>query len=176
MSTITIQESGLSFGPFDSDRCFPIETSKTYAAIQNDGVKMAEFLWIKSEGQRRRVWIVEAKSSSPQPGNKQPFDKFIGELRDKLVNGLSLGMAAILGRHPKTEDELPLAFKELELRSAEFLLLVVINGHADEWLPPLDDALNDALRTTIKTWALGANSVKVINDQMAIKHGLIAAT
>jgi hypothetical protein len=175
MSTITIQESGLSFGPFDPTCCFPIESSKTYEAIQNDGVKMAEFLWIKSEGQRRRVSIVEAKSSSPQPGNKQPFDKFIGELRDKLVNGLSLGMAAVLGRHPEAADELPSAFKSLDLGNTEFLLLVVINGHADDWLSPLDDALNAALRSTVKTWALGANSVKVINDRMAKMYGLIVA-
>jgi len=175
MSTITIQESGLTFGPFDPTYCFPVESSKTYAAIKNDGVKMAEFLWIKSEGQRCRVWIVEAKSSSPRPGNQQPFDQFIGELKDKLINGLSLGMAAVLGRHPDSEAELPQAFKALDLGSAEFLLLVVINGHADDWLPPLDDALNAALRSTIKTWALGANSVKVINDRMAKRYGLIAA-
>ncbi|MFN0080445.1 MAG: hypothetical protein ACKVY0_28585 [Prosthecobacter sp.] len=174
MSEITIPESGMSFGPFGEAECFRIETSETYKAIQ-EGVMMAEFLLIRDSQGKRQVWIVEAKKSSPQKvADPQRFDEFIGELRDKLLNGLSLGLASMLGRHLAAENELPQAFRDLDLKLAEFRLIVVINGHRDEWLPPLDDALKIALHSTIKTWALGANSVAVLNDKMARKHGLIA--
>lgn len=175
MSLITITEPGVAFGPFDADSCYHVEKSDAYKAII-EGVMMAEFLLIRDSGKGRRVWVVEAKSSSPQKAtDKERFAEFIGELRDKLLNGLSLGLAAILGRHLAAEGELPQSFRDLDLKQAEFRLVVVISGHKDEWLPDLDDALKLALHSTIKTWALGANSVAVLNDRMAKMHGLIAA-
>lgn len=43
MTTQTIVESGMTFGPYPDGRCFYIEKSNTYADIQQ-GVQMAEFL------------------------------------------------------------------------------------------------------------------------------------
>ena len=49
MSTqpITITESSMKFGPFEPDECFHVEASRVYKAMQ-DGVKMAEFLWLRT--------------------------------------------------------------------------------------------------------------------------------
>lgn len=175
MSVISIEESGVTFGPFPVDDCYRVETCDAYKTIM-DGVMMAEFLLIRDNGKGRRMWVVEAKSSSPKLStDPQRFAEFIGELRDKLLNGLSLGLAAIVGRHPSAEHELPPSFRGLVLKDAEFRLVVVISGHKDEWLLPLDDALKVALHATIKTWALGPNSVAVLNDRMAKMHGLIAS-
>ncbi|MDZ4287820.1 MAG: hypothetical protein U0984_07670, partial [Prosthecobacter sp.] len=172
-STVTIEESGMVFGPYNEGECFRIEASEAYRAIQT-GVMMAEFLLIRNSSDRRAVWIIEAKSRSPHAGAKQRFDEFIGELREKLVNALHLGLASCLGRHRAAEHQLPQAFRDLDLKVVAFRLIVVIKGHEDDWLPPLDDALNAALNATIKTWALGANSVVVINDRLARARGLIS--
>lgn len=48
MTTQPIVESGMTFGPYPDGRCFYIEKSKAYAAIQQD-VKMAEFLLLRMD-------------------------------------------------------------------------------------------------------------------------------
>ncbi len=171
--TPPINESGMTFGPYPIDNCFYIEKSELYKKLRN-GVPMAEFLLIRSKANNSpQVWVVEAKSSSPQPITQPNFDKFIGEIREKLINALSLSIAACLKRHPGAEIELPASFKTLDLAKATFRLVLVINEHQESWLPPLQDALNNALHSTVKTWGLPANAVVVINDTMAKEHGLI---
>lgn len=177
---ITIAESGMTFGPFAESHCFQIENSLLHNSAQ-PGVQIAEFLLIQN-GQGNlppQVWIVEAKSSTPNPGSPLPgaaetFSEFIAEIRDKLLNALTLGVTACFGRHANAGQGLPQAFTGLPLDRTVFRLVLVINGHKAEWLPPLQDALTQALRVTSRTWGLGAGSVVVINDTLARQRGLIA--
>lgn len=173
MTTQAIVESGMTFGPYPEGQCFYIEKSKLYQKLQK-GVQMAEFLLLQlRDNQIPSVWIIEAKSSTPQPGNQQHFDEFIGEIREKLVNGLSLGIAACLRRHPDAESELSALFTSIDLANSEFRLILVVNGHKNEWLPPLQEALVKALHPTVKTWGLSATSVTVLNEVLAKEYGLI---
>jgi len=119
--------------------------------------------------------VVEAKSSSPRPETNPNFEDFIDEIREKLTNALSLGLAACLKRHKGTYAELPQPFKNLDLSSVDFRLILVINGHKETWLPPLQEALSKALLSTVKTWALSATAVAVINEELAKSSGLILA-
>jgi len=136
---------------------------------------MAEFLWLRqSRGQDGLVWIVEAKSSSPRSETQPNFEAFIEEVRQKLTNALMLCFAACLNRHKDAEGELPAGFKNLNLSVVQFRMVLVIRGHRDSWLPPLQDALTMAFRAIVKIWALSPPAVAVINDQMARKHGLIS--
>jgi len=168
-------ESDMTFGPFPDGHCFRIEQSRTYQAVQ-DGVRMAEFILLRMhENGLPHVWIVEAKSSSPRPENEPNFADFIGEIRDKLVNALTLGVASILNRHPIAAAELPELFRNLNLTTACFRLVLIINGHQKPWLSPLQDALRSELRATSMTWGLGANAVAVINHEDARRFGLISA-
>ena len=177
---ITIAESGMTFGPFAKTHCFQIENSLLHNSAQ-PGVQIAEFLLIQN-GQGNlppQVWIVEAKSSTPNPGSPLPgaaetFSDFIAEIRDKLLNALTLGVTACIGRHANAGQVLPQAFTGLPLDRTVFRLVLVINGHKAEWLPPLQDALTQALRVTSRTWDLGAGSVVVMNDTLARQRGLIA--
>lgn len=163
----------MSFGPYPNQDCFYIEKSQTYLKIQN-GVQMAEFLLMRDRGgDSPMVWVVEAKSSSPRPETAHDFDGFIADIKEKFINGLTLGIAAILQRH-STYEELPVPFKELDLSRSSFRFVLVIRGHRDDWLSPIQDALHNALRATIRTWGLPAPSVVVLNDELARQHGLIA--
>ena len=165
----------MTFGPFLDEHCFEIETSATYAAIQG-GVKMAEFLLLRfGENKPPCVWIVEAKQSAPRHTSAEDFKDYIREIRDKLLNGLGMGIAAILKRHPAAQNELPLPFRNLDLSIAGFRLILVVNGHKKDWLPPLQDALQKALHVTIKTFALGPLSVVVMNHEVAKSKGLISS-
>lgn len=173
MITQPIIESGMTFGPYPDGRCFYIEKSRVYTAIQGN-IKIAEFLLLRMENAKSpALWVVEAKSSTPRPETKPNFDEFIAEIREKLVNAFSLGWASCLRRHPLAEAELPAAFKTLDLSQTDVKFFLVIKGCQEAWLPPLQDALKDALRTTVKTWALAPTSVVVINDNLAQKYGLI---
>ena len=173
MTTRSIVESGMTFGPYPADHCFHIEKSKTYAAIQS-GVKVAEFLLLRMDsGKAPVLWVVEAKSSSPRPENQPNFDAFIAEVREKLVNAFSLGWASCLKRHQQADAELPEPFKKLDLSRSDVRFILVINGHPKSWLPPLQEALQRALYSTIKTWRFAPTSVTVINEVLAKQYNLI---
>lgn len=164
----TITESGMTFGPFEPEHVFHIEKSGLYGSL-GEGIKTSEFVLIVS-GESPSFWEVEAKSSSPRPNN-QNFADFLAEIRDKWVNSLALTSSAILGRHANPTD-LPDTFFNQSLGEIGVKLVLVIPGHKSEWLPPLRDALSRELRATIKTWALGPSAVFVLNEEMAVKHGL----
>lgn len=173
MTTQRIVESGMEFGPYAEGRCFHIEKSESYKNIE-DHIKIAEFLLLHAdEGKSPVLWIVEAKSSSPRPETRKNFDDFIAKIREKLVNAFSLGWACCLGRHQCAERELPDAFKKLNLSRVDLKFVLVIHGHRESWLPPLQDALRIALLSTVKTWAFSPTSVAVINDALAREYGLI---
>ncbi len=162
------------FGPYPEGYYFYIEKSKTYQNIQDDdnkhGVKIAEFLLLRQNS--LTVWIVEAKSSSPRPKTQPNFDNFIKGVQEKLTNALTLFVATHLKRH-STWEELPNLFQTLDLSKASFSLILVIKGHKEMWLPPLQDALKKLLKPTVKTWNLSPTSVVVLNDVQAKKWGLI---
>jgi len=172
MTTEAIIESGMTFGPYPAGQCFYIEKSTCYAKVQ-EGVQMAEFLLLKRQRQGPTVWVVEAKSSSPRPETQPKFAEFIDEIRIKLTNGFLLAVAARLQRHPAAANELPDPFKTLDLKERGFRFVLVINGYRKEWLAPLQSALVQALKPVVKTWALPATSVAVLNHELAQQHGLI---
>lgn len=176
MTTQAIIESGMTFGPYPEGQCFYIEKSACYERIR-EGVTMVEFLLLRNHtGLSGVVWVVEAKSSSPQPIGRLKFAEFIEEIRTKLINGFLLGVAICLGRHASGASDLPKPFTTLNLKDSSFRFVLVINGHKDEWLPPLQEALSLALKSVVKSWALPSASVVVLNHAGARQHGLILPT
>ncbi len=172
MTIETIHESEMSFGPFPEGHCFYIEKSKIYKKLQ-PSVQIAEFLLIHSE-EPPVVWIVEAKSSSPHPMNQTDFDVFIDEIKNKLVNAFSLGMAACLNRHQLEPGEISPNFSDISIEKVDCRFILVIKGHQESWLAPLKDALEKVLHVTLKIWGLQPkNSVVVLNDDLARQYHLI---
>ena len=173
--TIAIDESGMTFGPYPSERCFHIEKSALYTDIRQ-GVKMAEFLLLRADSDRpATLWVVEAKSSSPRPKNDPDFGQFIMEIREKWLNALSLILASLLGRHQQAGAELPGPFELLDLSQFDVRFVLVINGHPKDWLSPIQDALRQSLRPVVKTWRFAPTSVVVLNEELASKRQLISA-
>jgi hypothetical protein len=182
MKTVYIEESGMKFGPYPEDECFYIEKSQTYKRIQQN-VKMAEFLLLRSRKRSQQLWIVEAKLTAPNleksvpNSDKQPndFDKFIKEVHEKLSNALSLWLALYLKRHPN--ENLPQVFQELHLANVEFRLILVVKKHQEDWLPPLQDALQKSLKKPLHVtrliWGLSTMKVIVMNDKLAQDKKLI---
>ncbi len=178
MSEKSIEEFGVSFGPFNEDYLFHIEECATISNInkcakKSEGVQIAEFLLLVLENELPIIWVIEAKSSSPQPRNQIDFDDYINSIREKLSNSLSLFFAIYLKRHFASESELSENFQQTNMSVASFNLVLIINGHKEEWLPQLQDALKKSLKPTVKIWNLSPTSVKVLNDNGARELGLI---
>lgn len=167
MTTEAISESGMTFGPYPAGQCFYIEKSACYSQVQ-EGVQIAEFLLLRQQENGPTMWIVEAKSSCPRE-----FNPYMDEIRVKLLNAFMLGVAACLGRHPATTDELPETFKNLELKTVSFRFVLVIKGVPEYHLEVLQNALSAVLKPVIKSWAMSPTSVMVLNETIAQKHGLI---
>ena len=88
MSTEPIMESGMTFGPYPDGHCFYIEKCAVVDKInknarKSEGVQIAEFLLLTLENELPIIWVIEAKSSSPQPNNQIDFDGYIKEIREK---------------------------------------------------------------------------------------------
>ncbi len=168
----TIDESGMRFGPFDDDAFFSIEASSIRAAL-GPGIKAPEFVWLKHESPAA-LWFVEAKSSSPQPNHIPDFDKFLDEIAQKFIHGLTLFVAACLDRHADPTVELSPRLRAVNLGGAKIRLILVINGHDKAWLPPLQDALRKVLEVDRRVWGLDSSAVVVLNHVMAATRGLVA--
>ena len=168
MAMITMNESDMEFGPFDEEYLYKIEHSALHNSI-GKGVKIAEFVFY--ENSSKCFWIVEAKSSSPCPQNVEDFSKFIHDIEEKLTNAFLLLNSTILSRHEETD--IPTAFLSTRLKETTYKFFLVIRGHAEAWLPPLQDAVGIALNRYLKSWNIAPNSILVINDSMARNRGLI---
>jgi hypothetical protein len=174
--SLTINESAMAFGPYSESACFYIEKSPTYTNL-GDGVKMVEFVLNQpSDIQEPIFCLVEAKHSSPRPNNHVDFSEFINEISEKMINGISLLFATILRRHGASEEILPESMHSVDLSRCKVRCILVVNGHANEWLPPIQDALRKSLLSMNKTWNFGPNMVVVLNEVIAAKYPLLRAT
>ena len=173
MSKISFIESGMTFGPFEDSDFFYIEKSQTYAKIQ-EHVKMAEFLLLRSSSSKMHVFVIEAKSSSPSPTNEIDFDKFINDIKMKFYNAFTLSLSMIHNRHSQALKELPSNFRSLNPEQIEFRLVLIINGHPIDWLPPIKSSLEFGLIPLIKTWPISGSAVIVLNEELAKEHSLIS--
>lgn len=175
MSQGAFVESGMAFGlnP-EKYRCYRIEQGNIYQGI-GDRPRMAECLMlrIREEKPPPLIFVIEAKSSSPRPETRPNFDEFIREIRKKLSTALSLSIAIFLERHPVGDGQIPSEYREINLSDINFRLVLVIKGHKKEWLPPLQEKLQRALRPTVRIRALRGPSVLVMNDEIARKNDLI---
>ena len=176
MTSVTIEESGMTFGPFPEDDCLHLEQNAIYERIRQ-GVKIAEMAVARPARGGRALWLIEAKSSSPRPGAGEQasrFNAFIDEIRDKLGNALTLFIAIALARHGDPGAILPQGLAGLPLGQLDIRLILVVKGHRDDWCVPLQDALRGALQPLVKTFAIRPDAVAVVNDTTAREYGLIS--
>jgi hypothetical protein len=54
-----------------------------------------------------------------------------------------------------------------------FRFILIINGHKEEWLAPVGDALKRKLKPYLKIWRIGENGVAVLNQDGARMRGLV---
>lgn len=167
---ITIIESGMTFGPFDPDRVYRIETSTVVKArLSPSGIKVCEFVW-RSPGEN--VFLVEAKSTVPnKKTSPDAYNEFFTEIFEKFDNSLHIVAAGLSSRKPDLEREIRDVLSLNNLASApKIYFYLVIPAIPDEFLPQFNDKLSIVLKRQCRIWNAEA---KVLNERLARKQGLI---
>ena len=169
---MVIKESGMTFGDYPPETVFYIEKSAFYQDMGN-GVLTVEFILNRTSklpNETPQLLFVEAKSSSPKPGNRMNFEPFIDKISSKFIHSLEM-FAALSMKNRDEHRELPKMIAEADYGKYEFVLVLVIKGHEKEWLSPIVDGLNRQLIPQKHIWKC---RVVVLNDEMARARKLIA--
>lgn len=164
---IEIPESGVTFGPFEENSIYQIESSKNLPSH----VKPVEFAWLAPRG--NKLVLVEAKSSFSKPGSEQDFHKNLEEIYTKLVDSLAVLVASELRRHPNIYEELPERFKNLSWHNLEVHMRLVIPSFEKSWLAPISDELRKRLKHVLASFGISELNFQVLNQELALQQGLI---
>ena len=120
------------------------------------------------------IGLVKAKGPFVSPTILSDCGIYIDDIRAKIHNGLSLFFSTRAGRHPKHESTWPAAFMSADTGQLQVRILLIIKTAEEGWLPDLQDTLCKAMRPAIGTWALGSNSIVVLNEDGARQRGFVS--
>jgi hypothetical protein len=119
----------------------------------------------------KKVFFVEAKSSFAHPGNSEDFLKNISDIYEKFLNAIILYAGMLLDRPYRIKEKIPVNLKGGKVKGAQIYIYLIIKGHEVGWLSNVDDAINQKLAVIKKCF--GIESIKAINDEMALRYKLI---
>lgn len=163
---LRILESGMVFGEYRAEQVFRIENSKIHNQVGN-GIKSVEFVLLKGEN---KIFFVEAKSSSPRAETSwERYQEFLNEVTEKFVHSFNM-LCALFFRRLNDNGEMGAELKSVSQAEADFIFILVIRGHKEAWLLPLQEELNSKLRYHKSIWK---SRVIVMNDEIAKKYHLI---
>lgn len=167
MKMADFTESGMAFS-FPEESCYKVEDSGTHKSL-GTGIKICECIVKHNE----KVLFIEAKTSFAKPGNKEGFSEGIQEIVEKFRNSILVYAGILVDRPYMEREELPSELTLVAVRRVPMKCYLLIKNHEKEWLPPVDEALNQALLSVRKTFAIA--DIKVMNAEMALKYHLIRA-
>lgn len=160
-------ESNMKFS-YDDGESFLIEQSDIVA--DHDSLKVCEVFALING----KFTMIEAKSSSPQPKNKEKFDEYIAGIGQKFLDTLLMFNAIMLKRHEKDyKSELPLDIQSQDLGRMRYALYLIVHGNATEWMIPIQEALKSHLRHILCAWNIPDVSVYALNHEDAQAKGII---
>ena len=159
-----IQESGMRF-VVDENRTFFMEESAFVGQLA--GMSKCEFVTMYANGE---LSSVEAKTSFSNPDNASGFEQNISDIVRKFMDSLQIVNAVAL-RH---EDILPKPMRAEKLDAVNYKFYLVIKNHQSDWLQPVSDILKSRLKTFFRLWNIPDTSIKVLNEPLARRKGLIS--
>jgi hypothetical protein len=100
-------------------------------------------------------------------------DIYFSDIREKMNNGLRLFFATRAGRHPNVENAWPETFRNVELGPLQIRIVLIVKIAEERWLQDMKAELVKVMRPAIATWALGPESIVVLNEEGARRRGFI---
>ena len=163
-----IKESGMSF-PVDELKSFHIEKSSFVNSL--DGMAKCEFISLTKSPE---IVFVEAKTSFSKPKNVNDYAENIQEIVRKFNDSVQI-VNAILLRHKDKLDNIgvPKVYEHIDRSTIGYRFYLVIKEHKDDWLIPISDDLKSKMKTIFRLWNIPDTSLKVLNEDMARRKGLI---
>ena len=159
--SISIDESGVTFGPFAQTDGFEFE--KVLKEITfGDNVCKAEFI-VRRASENVSIIVVEAKSSIPRES-----DNFFEDIRQKMVHTLTVWFASVCGRHESVKALLPENLGQFENLTLPIKLCLVIPQVPDDKLDLLSAKFRKVLISEQKIWAIGYSDINVLNESKAL--------
>jgi len=165
MSNITFTESGMIFR-FPAKDCFHIEKSSTYLSISSY-VKICECIVRKNNS----IIFIEAKSSFARKQSKDDFKKNVKDICDKFYNSILLYAGLLIGRPYNDYSTIPENLQIPNIREKKIKIYLIISNFEIGWVKEIDEVINQELTSLKRVFCI--SDIKVINDSMASKHGLI---
>lgn len=162
-------ESFMKFS-FPDEDVFCIEKDPLVA--DTDGIKACECVVFINP----HVALIEAKSSSPKDICGDNFKVFITDITQKFSDSLQLFDDLKNKKHGEVAfQRLPIHLRQFSIPPGEYQIYLIVHGYQVDWLGGLQDAFREAMRAVIYRWGIKDYHVKVFNEDMALKNGLIAA-
>ena len=160
-------ESGMTFGPFEDEKVFEIESSKMLKSC--NGIKPVEFVYHKKQ---YLMLFVEAKSSGPfnHEGNETKYEEFLQDVTQKFEDSFNLFMAGKLERK-SGHEEISRKMKTADYKKMNFKFVLIIRGHEKTWLAPLQMDFEKKMKRFKTIWN---SDVIVMNDTIARENQLIS--
>lgn len=163
-----IDESGVTFGPFENKDIFRIEDITCFVP----NAKAVEFVWIRNH--KSLIVFVEAKSSFSKPENQGDFVKNLSDIYQKFIDSLFILLSIHCSRDQKVKERRPSEFDNIDWSTVKIHFRLVIPNFKKEWLPPISDALRTYCKHALGAFHIPLINLSVLNKELAIEQGLIA--
>lgn len=165
-----ITESDMKFGPFEENQLLHIEKIPQYVQIQN-GMHITEFVYYDKTA--KKIISIEAKTTAPNPQSvisdnpQEKFKDYINTIREKFENSLDLYVKLAL------DKELPIGFRTIDYKKTDILFVLVIKEQRREWLPAVNEALNESIKSLNRLSKIWKCKVITINEEIARSRKII---
>ena len=112
--------SGLRF-VFPEDILFRIEKSKFFK--QKKSLSSVECLYLR----KKRLFLIEVKSSFPRAVNAEDFDENLNAISNKFLHSFELFLSHFVNVNPLFPEETPVKFIDYDFSKNEIVFVLIIN-------------------------------------------------
>lgn len=169
---VTIEESGMIFGPFEQSEVYNIEKSESYNKL-GEGIKSVEFIHLK---ENKGLLFVEAKTTCPNPSNQyntedmnRKYEEYFDDISNKFVDSFNIFLTMYSKRMDKDVSFGGSLTDINEFKEIPIKFVLVVRKADEMWLQGPKMEFEKRLIKYRKIWKI---DIVVLNDVLARKQGL----
>jgi hypothetical protein len=164
-------ESGMTFQFEQGTYYLPEKTEPYVTLVSGNGIKSCDIIFYRSED---KLFLIEAKTSSPNPLNPDSTDhvtEYVRDIHFKWIHSLLLILGLIDRRNYAITSTVPDWLLSLPMADCKIGLVLIIKNHPKAWLSDILDVFQKELHGTKKAFKL--EDPIVINEEIARNLGWV---